>query len=360
MAGFKKRNEKARELRGEMQNKARMTREELGGELLKGIRAEQLDSTVRDALTPKNRVSRLSNVGANAAAEKGVLKTENLIDKLPPRWQRLLGAEVSVDEWKLVDEAEVLDCEIKPLDVSTIKFRNETKINAFFKSRVYDDEDMMKLIVRAYTMGVEDSNTMNFGKEVSFSVVEKMKSIIKSQRKIIDFLLCDFSEKINPILHLDPKEMVERITQYFIECDLTKRFYTVPGLAFTIGFSTREELLEYVTSNSESIHAYILRRALTYIESETVTDMMYGGGLMTGHKINLATNFNYSDAGKKGGGEAAPAVVVNNNSITMNGLPPKPESIEEWQEWYAKEQAAKKIESSKESVSGPVIDLLPS
>ena len=35
-------------------------------------------------------------------------------------------------------------------------------------------------------------------------------------------------------------------------------------------------------------------------------------------------------------------------------------SIEEWQEWYAKEQAAKKIESSKEPVSESVIDLLPS
>lgn len=360
MAGFKKRNEKAEELRKEAKKKARMTREELGGELLKGIRAEQLDSTVRDALTTKNRISRLSNVGAKAAVEKGVLKLENLGQKLPPRWQRLLGADLTVDDWKLVDEAEVMNCEIKPLGVATVKFRNETKIDKFFKSRVYDDEDMMKLIISAYTMGVEDSNDMNFGTEASFSVIEKMKDVIKSQRKIIEFLLGDFEEKINPILHLDPREMVDRITQYFIECDITKRFYTVPGLAFTIGFSTREELLEYVTANPESIHAYILRRALTYIESETVTDMMYGGGLMTGHKINLATNFNYSDAGKKGSSEPAPSVVVNNNSITMNGLPPKPESIEEWQEWYAKEQAAKKVLPSAESVGESVIDLLPS
>ena len=96
---------------------------------------------------------------------------------------------------------------------------------------------------------------------------------------------------------------------------------------------------------------------MTYIESETVTDMMYGGGMMTGHKINLATNFNYSDAGKKSDSKEAPAITINNNSITMNGVPPKPETIEEWQAWYAKEQAAK----AAQAITGqqPVIDVTP-
>jgi hypothetical protein len=42
MAGMKKRQEKAQEMRKEIQQKAKLTREELGGQLLKGIRAEQL------------------------------------------------------------------------------------------------------------------------------------------------------------------------------------------------------------------------------------------------------------------------------------------------------------------------------
>ena len=347
MAGMKKRHEKAQEMRKEIQQKAKLTREELGGQLLKGIRAEQLDTTTEDALTTKNRISRLSSVGAARALEIGYIKTEDVAGKFPPRWNRLLSAEFTVEDWNTV-MAGVDETPMEPAEPKTLRLINEKKLIQRFKGRCYDDEDMMKLIMEAYMVGVDDANVRMNSSDV-VSPLATNRRLAQVQQRIIEFLITDHEEKVNPILHLTPRELVDRVTLYFVECDLTKRFYTVPGLAFYIGFSTREEFHEYVSQNPESIHAYILRRAMTYIESETVTDMMYGGGMMTGHKINLATNFNYSDAGKKS--EAPQTQInVNNNSITMNGVPPKPESIEEWQQWYAREQAAKAAPASQQPV----------
>ena len=78
--------------------------------------------------------------------------------------------------------------------------------------------------------------------------------------------------------------------------------------------------------------------------------------MMTGHKINLATNFNYSDTGKKNETPQT-QINVNNNSITMNGVPPKPETIEEWQAWYAREQAAKALTEAVPKLE--IIDVTP-
>lgn len=355
MAGFKKRQEKAQEMRKEIQKKAKLTREELKAALIRDVREEQLDSGPKDSLTAKNRLSRLSSVGAAKALETGFIKMEDVAGKFPPRWIRLLGAEFTTEDWTLMLKG-VDDVAMELPNPKTLKLANEPKLNQCFKSRVYDDPEMLALIHEAYMMGVEDaSRTMN--SNTCLSPLAKMKGLVDIQAKVIDFLLEDHYEQVNPILHLTPRELVDRVTLYFIECDLTKRFYTVPGLAFYIGFSTREEFHDYVQNNPESVHAYIIRRAMTYIESETVTDMMYGGGMMTGHKINLATNFNYSDAGKKSDSKEVPAITINNNSITMNGVPPKPETIEEWQAWYAKEQAAK----AAQAITGqqPAIDVTP-
>jgi hypothetical protein len=354
MAGFKKRHEKAQEMRTEIQKKAKMTREELKGALLRNVREEQLDAVPGEALTTKNRLSRLSSVGAAKALEVGFIKTEDVAGKFPPRWNRLLSAEFTVEDWNTV-MAGVDETPMEPAEPKTLRLINEKKLIQRFKGRCYDDEDMMKLIMEAYMVGVEDANVRMNSSDV-VSPLATNRRLAQAQQRIIEFLITDHGEKVNPILHLTPRELVDRVTLYFVECDLTKRFYTVPGLAFYIGFSTREEFHEYVSQNPESVHAYILRRAMTYIESETVTDMMYGGGMMTGHKINLATNFNYSDAGKKSDAKDAPAITINNNSITMNGVPPKPETIEEWQAWYAKEQAAKSLGNGASSTQ-PVIDV---
>ena len=357
MAGHPKSREKEQAARKQIQEKSKLTREELKGQLLKGIRAEQLDTVAEDALTTKNRISRLSSVGATKALERGLVKESNIVGQLPPRWNRLLSSEFTIEDWKIMEKGPE-ECKTELPSPKTLKMANEPKLNQRFKSAVYDDEETLALIHEAYCMGVQDANT-TLTSNSCLSPISQMKNLADIQRRVIEFLLEDYGEQINPILHLTPRELVERVTLYFIECDLTKKFYTVPGLAFYIGFSTRDEFHEYVSQNPDSILAYILRRAMTYIESETVTDMMYGGGMMTGHKINLATNFNYSDAGRKNETkDSSPAITINNNSITMQGVPPKPESIEEWQAWYVKEQAAKNTAALPEQPA--VIDVATS
>lgn len=355
MAGGKKTREKAQELRKEIQTKAKMTREELSGSLLRDIREEQLDAGPKDSLSTKTRISRLSTLGAAKDLEKteriGLVKMTEVVGQRPPRWERLLGADLTTEDWKLAlkDTNEIVD---KPISVASLLLLNEQNVKNEFYGRCYEDDDTIKLILEAYKRGLGDSYKEST-KQEGVAPLMQAKRVIEAQRKIIEFLLKDHEEELNPVMSITPRELVDRITLYFIECDLTKRFYTVPGLAFYIGFPTREDFLDYVQTKSDSVNVFILKRALTYIESETVTDMMYGGGLMTGHKINLATNFNYADTGKKGEQKEQTGVTINNNVISMNGVPPKPESIEEWQAWYVKEQNAK---LSGKTVEAPVID----
>ena len=356
MAGMRKSREKAQAMRTEIQQKAKMTREELGGQLLKGIRAEQLDTVPEDALTAKNRISRLSTLGAQKRAmESGLVKESDVVGQRPPRWENLLSADFTVEQWKNV-QVEVEDlvpdqiCEPGAL----LSIRKKAVELEFWK-RTYEDEDMMKLIFEAYKMGAADAKK-NIAECNHGSFMEKVKEIIDTQRKIIDFLITDNEEKVNPVLSLTPRELVERITLYFIECDLVKKFYTVPGLAFYIGFSSREDFMDYINDNPDSIHLHIITRAMTYIEAERVADMLYGGGLMAGHKLDLATNFNYNDAGKKSEGQAPQTnITVNNNTLSMETAAPKAQSIEEWQAWYKKEQAKKRDVEHL----GTVVDVKP-
>ena len=50
----------------------------------------------------------------------------------------------------------------------------------------------------------------------------------------------------------------------------------------------------------------------------------------------------------EGNDQPAPTnITVNNNTLSLAGSPPKPESVEEWQSWYEKNERAK-LEAAKE------------
>lgn len=361
MAG--KRQKKEQHARYEIQQKAKMTREELGGCLLKGVRAEQLDTKESDAMTPKNRISRLSTLRAEKVMGKKFngIPEEAVVGQLPPRWQRLLDADFTVNDWKNAQASLEDLIPDHPRTPKALLEVNQRVLHGAFWDRTYQDEDTMKLIHEAYKMGAQHANE-DIEKAGYNSLAKRIRETLDSLQRIIDFLVKDHEERVNPILSLTPRELTDRIVAYFIECDLLKRFYTVPGLAFHMGFSSREELQEYMENNPESLNVYIIKRAFIYIESERVVDMLYGGGLMAGHKLDLATNFNYNDAGKKG--EAQPSstnITVNNNTLSMNSAPPKAASIEEWQAWYIQEQAnRKKAIEAEEAAKEKTIDVQPS
>jgi molybdenum cofactor biosynthesis enzyme len=365
MCPMKKTRAKEQAKRVEIQDKAKMTRAELGSALLKGVRAEQLDTVPEDSMSAKNRVSRLASLGAAKALHT---REDNVKGKCPPFWEKILSPEASTIDWRAISDPVDVIADIK---APTAKGVVEMKWNyhsSIFRSKCYDDEDMFKVVEQAYRQGAEDAISLAAG-DHQFSFKDRITKVVEAHRNILGFLLDDFSIDINPVASLTVRELVDRIVLYFIECDLVKKFYTVPGLAFYIGFATRQAFFEFIEDNPSSIHAYVLNRAVTYIESERVADMLYGGGLMTGHKLDLATNFNYNDAGRKEAPQASTNITVNNNTLSMNGMPPKAKSIEEWQSWYVQNEADKKTKiaedkaaiAAEEAISSEsqVIDVTP-
>lgn len=338
MAGTK-RKEKAQELRTEIQQKSKITREELGNRLSTGISDEQLDSRER-ALAPKSRISKLSFMGASKALDKRFIKAEDFVSQRPPLWHHLLGQEFTVDDWEMVTQGleVVQEHVLEPVNPVAVAKMNEHRVKAQFYTRCYEDDEMMKLIQEAYAQGVERGVAEASGKN---SPPEKLKAILEIQQRIIDFMLVDLTEQVDPVITLSPRDLVDRVTMYFVECDLVKKFYTVPGLAFYLGFANRDEFFSYIDKNKNSILVYILKRAITYIEAERLVDMMYGGGMMAGHKLDLATNFNYNDAGKKSEAPVSQTnITVNNNKLNMGGMPPRPKDMVEWQSWYTDHKKA--------------------
>jgi len=216
------------------------------------------------------------------------------------------------------------------------------------------DEDDKKAYARFYNLGVEAALRIyseQLGDAAFFETIE-------SCQKLIAILLEDHTFRVSITEKLDVAELAARISFYFVSCERLKRSYTVPGLAYTVGFMNRNHMIQFLEDNPETLFAYVLSRALMRIEDQRNVEIISGGGLMTGHKLDLATNFNWNDAKQK----AAPAPppppkeetvknIINNTQINVNSLPPETMSVEEWQRKFLTQQNAKVISSSTQTVS---------
>ena len=157
--------------------------------------------------------------------------------------------------------------------------------------------------------------------------------------KVINLLLEDTKEKISAAETISAADMAIRVNSYFEECDKRKRSYTVPGLAYAIGFITRKQLIAFVSEKHETLPGYIVARALMRIEEQRNVEILSGNGMMTGHKIDLATNFDWSDTKNKGRDEDKPAQpTITQNIINYNSLPPQTLTVEEWQQKFLEQQ----------------------
>jgi hypothetical protein len=154
---------------------------------------------------------------------------------------------------------------------------------------------------------------------------EALLKYAEAAQRVIHMLLKTHEDRVNFMDTITPEELASRIAFYFDECDKRKRSYTVPGLAFEIGFMQRQDMFDFLKANYQTLNGYMLARALTKIEDQRNTEIISGGGVMAGHKLDLATNFSWNDAGKK---DSAPAQ-VNNTTInqTNNTLNVTPESL---------------------------------
>jgi len=69
-----------------------------------------------------------------------------------------------------------------------------------------------------------------------------------------------------PPMFKTPEELQTKVDEYFIipDDDLEKRF-TVCGLAYSLGFSSRQSIYDYLNKGDE--FSYIVKRAVFFIES---------------------------------------------------------------------------------------------
>lgn len=160
-------------------------------------------------------------------------------------------------------------------------------------------------------------------------------------QKVIALLLEDTSQKISAVETLNALQITERVTSYFEECDKTYRSYTVPGLAYAIGFINRKQLVKFVEENIETLPGYVIARALMRIEEQRNIEILAGNGMMTGHKLDLATNFEWNDAKQKSSKEEEKPTQITQNIINYNSLPPTQMSVEEWQAKFLQQQKTK-------------------
>jgi len=90
-----------------------------------------------------------------------------------------------------------------------------------------------------------------------------------------------------------PNEMLPLIENYFIQCDEKGDPYTIPGLAYAIGFKSRMSLWEY---EEKEEFADTIKRAKLKIEDQRSKMLIYPGKAnIAGIIFDLKNNFGYVD-----------------------------------------------------------------
>ena len=189
---------------------------------------------------------------------------------------------------------------------------------------------------------------LELGKETLQTMLER----VAAARRVITALLQETKTHASSAETLGIDELANRITGYFDQCDKEKVSYTVPGLSYAIGFVTRQDFLAYVKENRDTKHdALLMARALLLIEDQRNREIISKGGVMAGHKLDLATNFDWTDArsGKKEDDKPAQQVNV---AVNVASLPPEM-SLAEWQAAFLKPKEVAKLDKEE------IIDVEP-
>lgn len=176
------------------------------------------------------------------------------------------------------------------------------------------------------------------------------EQMINDLLKLVAVLTRSTTIGIDDYTSLNVKDIALRASTYFSEMKVRKQSYTVPHLAYALGFASRKDMLDFVKHNQSSPVAYVIKRSLTLIEAQRNVELVSGQGLMAGHKEDLQTNFDW-------GKSTAPSTVVNNSltnnttNVSLESLPPTL-SVEEWTERYA----PKAIDSeTNQELSNPAV-----
>lgn len=158
-------------------------------------------------------------------------------------------------------------------------------------------------------------------------------------------------------LYLDPQVLWDKCKEYFDKCDEDGLAYTVPELAYYLGFISRQAIFHYEKRGDDC--AKVIKAAKLKIEGQRNRQLVEGQGYMAGRIFDLKCNFGYNDAALSSDDpqKEGKTLVQQNN---FYGLPPKPQTLEEWTKWYQTEmkqgQKQQSIEEDSQD-SGRVIDV---
>ena len=105
-------------------------------------------------------------------------------------------------------------------------------------------------------------------------------------------------------IYTDPDVFAAKCEEYFLWCDTKGENYTIPGLAYHLGFNSRQSFCDYKMRNGEpgeagdrlrARYADAISRARLKIESQRVSRMLSGEADARGSQFDLKNNFGYVD-----------------------------------------------------------------
>lgn len=146
-----------------------------------------------------------------------------------------------------------------------------------------------------------------------------------------------------PRIFSDFSYLKELVDGYFEECDDLSRTYTLPDLAYALGFSSKDGLdMILQQANLFPASAAVLQRALLRIEGQRNRQLVDGQGQMTGRVLDLKVHHGWNDsAGNESGGNVTN---IQNNvyNNTLNAMPPEPKDMSQWVQWYKEQMGDRK------------------
>ena len=96
-----------------------------------------------------------------------------------------------------------------------------------------------------------------------------------------------------PAKYTDPAVMEAAINEYFDTMDAEKRPYTVPMLAYHLGFASNQSILDY---KGNPLFSDVIKRAIKRVEGRMVERLMVPGQPTAGIIFALKNWFHYRDA----------------------------------------------------------------
>lgn len=128
------------------------------------------------------------------------------------------------------------------------------------------------------------------------------------------------------------KEFQAAVEEYFTECDKNERKYTIIGLARYLGFRSHEAISHYEGREEFFDVVNDARMRIEEQRNEQILDTT--AKQVAGPIFDLKANFEWQDTNQVNVQSPDGSMSPQGTQITV--LPPSPQSLQEWQDWYNK------------------------